>query len=340
MQDKIKAYLGIDVSKQWFDLSFFTVQNAIKKEMITQRFDNTLSGLKQMGKLLKQHQVTMNENSLLVIENTGVYHRLIWAYCSQKNLPIHIGNAAQIKWSLGIVRDKDDKADSKRLCIYCYKHWEDLKPTQALDPKLLQLKDMLTARTHLIKQQNSTKQYINELKSSNSKEVHQIMEKSLQAAIEGLKQSLTEVENQINKLLKENEAIQNNYKLLQSVPGIGPVTAVYLICCTNNFSMEFSGKTLASYAGVAPFGHSSGSSIKWRNKVHKMANKDLKKLLHLGARSIVTNRDEFRQYYQRKAQEGKADLSIINAVRNKILLRAAAVIKKQQRYVENYKKAA
>ena len=71
-----------------------------------------------------------------------------------------------------------------------------------------------------------------------------------------------------------------------------------------------------------------------------MANKDLKKLLHMGARSIANHHPEFRNYYERKLKEGKHDLAIINAIRNKIVLRAVAVIKKQTKYVDNYKKAA
>lgn len=51
----------------------------------------------------------MDENSLLVIENTGIYHRLLWAFCCDKKLPIHIGNSAHIKWSFGIARGKRDR---------------------------------------------------------------------------------------------------------------------------------------------------------------------------------------------------------------------------------------
>ena len=59
------------------------------------------------------------------------------------------------------------------------------------------------------------------------------------------------------------------------------LTAVYIICCTNNFPAKVTGKQLASYAGVVPFEHSSGVNIKGKNRVHKMANKELKKMLHL-----------------------------------------------------------
>ena len=141
-------------------------------------------------------------------------------------------------------------------------------------------------------------------------------------------------------MLKRSEAIKKTYDLLLSVPGIGHITALYIICCTANFASAISGKQLACYAGVVPFAVRSGSSIKGKNKVHKMANKELKRLLHMGAKSVVTHKVEFAQYYKRKQLEGKHHLAILNAVKNKIVLRLVAVVNNQRKYVDNYKKAA
>jgi len=103
-----KNYLGIDVSKRWFDVSLMPVIDHVKQPIITKRFDNTSSGMNAFKSWLKTSGVTLDSNSLLVIENTGVYHRLLWSFCSKHNLPLHIGNAAHIKWSLGITRGKSD----------------------------------------------------------------------------------------------------------------------------------------------------------------------------------------------------------------------------------------
>jgi transposase len=340
MQKGRKCYLGIDVSKLWFDLSVLIVTDNEKQGMLTERFDNTTEGLQLMGKWLCSHGVPMDESALLVIENTGVYHRLIWEYCSNNNLPIHIGNAAQIKWSLGITRGKSDVTDSQRLCTYCYKHAEDLKATQVLNPVLLQLKDLVAARTRLLSQVNDIGMYLKGLKTANSKEVQKAMEKAHKAAVDGLRKSIMQVEEQIRSIIRENDTIHKNYNLLVTVPGIGHLTAVYIICCTNNFAGKINGKQLASYAGVVPFSNTSGTSIRGRNKVHKMANKDLKKLLHLCAMSAIKNYPEFRDYYERKKIEGKHSMCILNAVRNKIVLRVVAVVNNQKEYVNNYQKVA
>src|SRR3954451_1163623 len=340
MKKDVKCYLGMDVSKLWVDITLMRVVDHQKQPAATERFDNTEAGMKALDKWLRKHQAPFDDNSLLVIENTGVYHRLVWQYCSSHGLPLHIGNAAHIKYSFGIARGKNDKLDSQRLCGYARKNAEELKATPALHPALLQLKDLMTARSRLLSQLNSIKQYLSELKLSNTKEVQQLLEQAHTPALEGIKASLKTVVEQIKHLIEQDAAIKHHYELLVSVPGVGHLTAVYIICCTNNFICKITGKQLASYAGVAPFGNSSGTSVKGRNKVHQMANKELKKLLHMGALSVIQHYEEFRAYYERKVKEGKHELAVLNAIRSKITLRAVAVINNQQPYVDNYKKAA
>src|SRR3954463_10358325 len=190
MKKDIKCYLGMDVSKLWVDITLMQVVDHQKQAPLTERFDNSEAGMKALDKWLRKHQVSFDDNSLLVIENTGVYHRLIWSYCSSHELPLHIGNAAHIKYSFGIARGKNDKLDSQRLCTYARRNAEELKATPALNPVLLQLKDLMTARSRLLSQFNSIKQYLSELKLSNLKEVHQLLEQAHAAALEGIRASL------------------------------------------------------------------------------------------------------------------------------------------------------
>ena len=335
-----KNSLGIDVSKPWFDVSLLPVIDHVKQPFVTERFDNTVAGMNAFKNWLKVSGVTLDSNSLLVIENTGVYHRLLWSFCSKYNLPLHIGNAAHIKWSLGITRGKNDVIDSVRLCQYCCKQSDELKATPVLNPVFMKLKDLMSSRSRLVTQLHSTKNYIKELQCSNDKLLLATLEKAHKAAIEGIKKSICQIEELIDQIIEQDANIYKNYLLIKSVPGIGHLTAVYIICCTNNFASKVSGKQLASYAGVVPFEHSSGVSIRGRNRVHKMANKDLKKMLHLCALTAIKYYPEFKQYFDRKKAEGKNGMLVINAIRNKLVLRVVAVVNKQQPYVDNNKIAA
>ena len=339
-KDHTKNYLGIDVSKPWFDVSLLVVVDHVKQTMITERFDNSVTGMKLFKSWLKTMSVSFDDNSLLVIENTGVYHRLIWSFCSRHHLLIHIGNAAHIKCSLGITRGKSDVIDSQRLCMYCFKQADELKATPVLNPVFIKLKDLMSSRSRLVTQLHSTKNYIKELQCSNDKALLALLAKAHKAALEGLKKSILQLEEMIQKIIAEDAAIYNNYLLIKSVPGIGHLTAVYIICCTNNFITKVTGKQLASYAGVVPFEHTSGISIKGKNRVHKMANKELKKLLHLCALTAIKYYPEFRQYFDRKKAEGKNGMLVLNAIRNKLVLRVVAVVNKQQPYVNNTQIAA
>jgi len=340
MKANSKFFIGIDVSKPFFDVSLMPVFEHKKQAIESAQFKNTDDGLKSFGRWLKNLKVTMDENTLVVIENTGIYHRLIWCFCNKKGLPLHIGNAAHIKWSFGIARGKNDKIDSVRLCKYACKEADTLKASPALNPVLMQLKDLMSSRTRLLSQVNSNKQYIREAKTSNDPKVQDAIEQAHLAAINGLTLSIKAIEALINGIIAENPALKNNYDLLITIPGIGHLTAIYLICCTTNFIAKITGKQLACYAGVVPFEHSSGISIKGRSRVSQMANKDLKKMLHLSALTVVKNYPEFRSYYDRKKAEGKHSMSILNAIRNKIALRVVAVVNNQKPYESNQLVAA
>lgn len=333
-------FIGIDVSKMFFDVAVLPVLKQVKEAVTTAQFENMAKGLKSFKKWLKMQGVLFNQNTLVVIENTGIYHRPLWAFCSAENLPIHIGNAAHIKWSFGIARGKSDKVDSLRLCHYAYKHFDELKPTPVVEKNLLALKDLITERTKLLTQITGLKTFLQELNCVNDKSTQKELASAYENALKGMQDSLVKLETLIAKKVSENESIKANYNLAKSVPGIGHLTAIYLICCTQNFTLVQTGKQLACYAGVVPFEHSSGTSIKGRTRVHPMANKNLKKMLHLCALSAKQHVPEFSIYYDRKKQEGKHTMSILNAIRNKLVLRVMAVIKNGKPYISTIQAAA
>ena len=78
--------------------------------------------------------------------------------------------------------------------------------------------------------------------------------------------------------------------------------------------------------------HISGSSIQKRSRAHQMANKTMKKQLHMCALAAVRHDPEMKAYYERKAGEGKNKMLVLNNVRNKLVLRVCAVVKRQTPY--------
>jgi|tagenome__1003787_1003787.scaffolds.fasta_scaffold20666362_1 transposase len=336
-----RYFIGIDVSKHTLDVAFIIREQSFFSKVTWKQFSNTATGLRQLHQWLTEMQVPLSNQAIVVIENTGIYHRLLWHFFSSLQVDLCIENAAQVKWSLGIARGKNDKVDSRRLALYAVRHADRLKPTPALHQQVLPLKDLLTLRNKLLVQIRSITTNIKELKNiSVTESFANASKKLLQPALNGLQQSLKQVEKEIKETLNKDKDLQNIYKRLITVPGIGPVTAMYLICCSNVFTMCKSGKQLACYCGVVPFDHQSGISIKGGQHVHKMANKELKRLLHMCALTSIKNHAEFKEYYNRKKREGKHAMSILNAIKNKLVLRAFAVVKNERDYVNNHAKAA
>ncbi len=140
-------------------------------------------------------------------------------------------------------------------------------------------------------------------------------------------------EEQIKALISSNEEMARNFKLACSVKGIGLVIASFMIVTTNNFTSFNQARKYACYCGIAPFEHSSGSSIKARTRVSHLANKKIKSLLSSGARSAIRCDPQLRSYYLRKIAEGKNEKQVINAIRNKLISRVFVVVKRQLPYV-------
>ena len=102
------------------------------------------------------------------------------------------------------------------------------------------------------------------------------------------------------------------------------------------FSKFQNNRQLACYCGVAAFEHSSGTTVRGKTGVSKFANMDLKSTLHMAAISAIQHNPELKEYYKRKVNDGKNKMSTINAVRNKLLTRIVAVVKRKTPYVNIY----
>jgi transposase len=105
-----------------------------------------------------------------------------------------------------------------------------------------------------------------------------------------------------------------------------------MLAKTEGFQTITEPRKMACYSGVVPFANQSGTSLKGRHRVSSYADKAIKAVLHLAAMSAIRLKNDLQHYYLRKVAEGKNKMSALNAVRNKIIHRIFAVIKKQQPY--------
>jgi transposase len=148
--------------------------------------------------------------------------------------------------------------------------------------------------------------------------------------------SKSAIEKRMQELISSDEELKTIFALATSVKGVGQVLATELLICTHKFTRMTNVKQLACYCGVAPFTHTSGTSIRGKTRTSHFANMSLKRTLHLAAMSSTQYVPDLRRYYERKVAEGKSKMCVINAMRNKLLHRILAVVKWGTPYMLNY----
>lgn len=326
--NKFKHFLGIDVSKDYFDA---VVLVAGKKEnAIHNQFSNDLKGIKSLVVWLKGQDADF-ENTLVCLEHTGMYGKLIVKYLTVYKFTIWVEMSLKIIRSIGVQRGKNDKLDAERIAYYAMKNVDEAQIFTTPRKEIEKIRNLLSLREKLVETQTHLKRNAKEL-SQFDKEVAKFSATLQKNTLKGIALDLKSIEKQLDTIIKEDENLSRIFKLTTSVIGVGKVTALFLICFTNEFTMYATPRQLACYTGVVPFEYTSGKSVRAKPKVHYMANKKLKKQLHMCALSAITSDPELKHYFERKVGEGKSKMLVINNIRNKIVHRICACIRNNKAF--------
>jgi transposase len=320
-----KEIVGIDFSKETFDVFIETS----RKHMV---FRNGDYGFKQFVKWL---HLSLGEDLRcvhIVMEHTGIYSFLFEKFLHQDNICFSKVSGLKIKKSAGLVRGKSDKIDAKMIARYGCEKRKELKLQKPSSEAVLQLKNLLSLRDKMVRDRAGYIARWNEQKQFLDLSMKDILIQAQQAVIRIFDKQIEKVEEEIETIIKSDEALHQNFKLLKSITGVGMVTATYLIAFTENFTAFETSRQFACYSGIAPFPYESGISVKAKTKVSVYGYKKLKTLLHLCALSAMKHNPEIKEYYERRTVQGKNKMSTLNIIRNKILSRMFAVVARKSEY--------
>ena len=328
-----QSFIGIDVSKLTIDVSLITASGQHEYR----QFENHTKAFRELDIWLRNKDFLSKEKSLFCMEHTGLYTRELLAFLLEREYKVWMESALHLKRSMGMTRGKNDKVDSYRIARYAMTNADRAVIVTLASSTLLKLKDLMSSRERLSKNYQSLKIAIQELTR-----VDKMMGKELaklnDAALKGILKSKQQVEKRMLQLIENDTVLNSLYKLITSVKCVGNVLATELLVYTNAFTRMTTTRQLACYSGVAPFEHSSGTSVKGRTGTSNFANMNLKSTLHMAAVSATRYVPDIKQYYERKVAEGKHKMCVINSIRNKLLQRVMAVVKRGTPYEENYSK--
>lgn len=322
-----KYFIGIDVSKATLDVCI--LEGKDKRHSV--EIENKPKALTAFWKLLRKQIPDFNsENSVFCMEHTGIYNEHLLSFLQGKKTSICLEHPAHLKLCVGLTRGKNDQVDAERIAIYAYKERESIRLWEPPRAVIRTLKHLTSLRSRLVRTKKSLSIPVKELKLFD-KDGGKTVENICKNTIKHVSQDLEAVEKHILQVIKADPTLKRLFQISTSVSGIGTVTAIEIIIATNEFKNIRTAKKFACYAGIVPFEHNSGSSLKSRARVSHKANKQVKMLLHMAAMASLISGD-MKRYFERKTEEGKNKMSVVNAVRNKLIQRLFSCVNEDRLY--------
>jgi len=323
--------LGVDVSKLTLDVCCAERNKHIK-------IDNCSKGFNAFKKWCKTNGIDLKE-TLMVMEYTGGYEYRFIRFCESLSISYCRIPGLEIKKSIGMTRGKSDQADAFRIGQYGEEKSKRMVPSKPLDNNVLRLKQLLSFRKRLVREKAGLEGTVKERKHMYALKKADTVIHIAQAKIKANKKYIIQLEQEIMEVIKSDELMLLNYRIISSIKGIGPVNAWMTIAYTENFASFTDPRKYAVFVGVIPFEHTSGTSIKGRKRVSHLAHKGLKSELNQAAKAAIAHDPEISAYAERKLKN-KAYPLVLNNVKFKLILRMFSLVKRGEMYVENYKKAA
>lgn len=286
---QINHFIGIDMAKNDFYACFDEAEEP-------RCFNNDEKGIKSfLNRLSKQD--CHADNALIGVESTASYHLLLCIRASEAGHRIRIINPLVVKKQnqTELRRVKTDKHDSK-LIRFCLTngagtdfHYD---PEAIIQRNIIKQRDSLMAlKINLNRKQDDIR-----LKE---KAIRQSINPAYAEIIEILSKKIAQLKDELC-LYRSKERL-----LLQSIPGVGPLTAESFISEIGDINRFKKPEQLVAYAGLDPRVHQSGTSVNGKGYISKRGNKLLRTRL-FNAASVAVQRDNmFKIFFQKKRSEGK-----------------------------------
>jgi len=305
MNEQIENFFGIDVSKSALDLAQWG------KEKVT-RFENTADGIEKIVKTISAETSV----KLIVVEASGGFERAMVVAMTSASLPVvvvnptRVRNFARAKGQLA----KTDRIDAQIIAAFGEAIRPEVRSIKTEDQQ--QIKALVTRRRQLIDMQTAEKNR----RTSIAPELRPRLEKHLTWLADEIK----EIEKELETWVDQNVVWREKRELLESVPGIGAITAYTLLADFSELG-DLSRQQVAALAGLAPFNRDSG---RFRGRRHIFGGRsDVRSVLYMATLSSIQHNPKIKAFYKRLLAKGKLKKVAITACMRKLLTILNALIR-------------
>lgn len=257
--------------------------------------------------------------SFVVCEATGGYEAALLAAIAAHGKTGHRACARRVKAfirSHGVL-GKSDAIDARWLARYGQERHANLVRWTPVEIWRDQLRAMASARRDLVTQRTAM---INRLKAPGAEPVA----KRLRIVLAALEQTIKDLGRDMAALIKNHAPLKNVSQTLQTIPGVGPVTALELTAFMPELG-TLTRRQAAALAGLAPHPRQSGGHDGYRRT--QGGRQTVKTTLFMAAMAAARFHPQLASFHQRLRNNGKKPLVALTAVMRKLILIANAKIR-------------
>jgi transposase len=332
-------YTGIDLHKK---TSFITTIDARGKIV-------TRANLQNVEEDILAYFANLGEETKIVIESMSSWY---WLYdlLSAEGFDVAISNPVKTK-AIASAKIKNDKIDSHMLAQLLRADLISTVHVSSLETR--KLKELLRHRSRLVRDATRMKNRIHMLLMKNNfsspfsdlfgakglrylKEIdlpgyHLQQVETYLLLYQRLQEQIEPLSKKVRALAKANHTAQ----LLMTIPGIGPITAMFIVAEVDDISRFRSYRNLASYAGLVPSLDASAGKER-RGRITKQGSRYLRTALVEAAQAAARMQNcRLRIFFRRRIVKAGYQKAVV-ATAHKILQYAFYVWKNQTPYKETY----
>lgn len=314
--------LGIDVSKKKLDLAL--LKDGKCKHKVC---DNTPNGHKEMlGWLERQGAAQVHA----LLEATGGYEESAATALAEAGHLVSVVNpyeSARVVVGLN-PRNKTDKVDAKGLAQYCELQASNLSLWKPKPPEYRELERLIRRREAVVEMRTQEENRL-QAPTAGAEETRLIEEH-----LSYLNKQIAELDRLIKDHIDRHPGLKAADKLLQSIPGVGPITSAYFLAeVAAQLDRLNHPKKVVAYCGVSVKHRESGTSVRGRSRMSKFGNRQMRKALYMAAKAAMRCNPVIQSLHERLDARGKPYKVCVGAAMRKLLHIMYGVIKHQSNFL-------
>lgn len=308
-------FVGVDIAKSKFD-----AQILISDKKMHKQFDNTSSGFRLFLKWISKHHQPL----WVGMESTGHYSEPLADFLFHQNIKVSVINPLQIKHfaKSKLTRNKNDILDARIIADF----------VQTMQPKSYvprseaqkQLREWVRVleghKSHIVACNNL-------LESTKDKAVR----KHLKHNISLLTKLVKKIEANLKAQIQEDNDLADKVRIIESIKGVGFLTAIYLLAYLPDITLFKNAKQLAAFFGLTPRQRESGQ-YRGKTCLSKYGNPAVRKALFMPALSVKRSNRALKPFITRLENNGLKPKAIVGAIMRKLIHVIYGMLKSGQEF--------